>query len=83
MNVLNLLLPYRRINEEEALKAIRDCGLSPDDLAWRVTETGGFAFGRKSADAEPLPEAHVRCLTELMRKRRVRLAFIGWEAMER
>lgn len=82
MNLVTLLLPYRRTNEEEARNAIRDCGLSPDDLAWRMTENGGFAFGRKSADADPLPEAQVRCLTEWARKRRVRLGFIGWETTE-
>lgn len=80
--LISLLLPYRRIGEEEARNAIRDCRLSPDDLAWRVTEDGAFAFGRKSADADPLPEAKVRCLTEWARKRRVRLAFIGWETTE-
>jgi hypothetical protein len=80
--LLSLLLPYRRINEEDALSVIRACGLSPDDLAWRVTDKGALAFGRKSADADPLPESKVRCLTEWAMKRRVQLAFIGWETTE-
>lgn len=83
MNLLRLLLPYRRIDEDEAREAIRSCGLSPDDLAWRVTEDGTFAFGRKSPDAEPLSGNQVQCLTNWARKRRVRLAIIGWETAER
>jgi hypothetical protein len=77
--LLTLLLPYRRIDEEQALAALRACGFAPDDLAWRVTENGALAFGRNSAEADPLPEMKVRRLTEWASKRRAQLTFIGWE----
>ena len=39
---------------EEAANAIRKCGMSPDDVLWRVTEKGQVMFGRKSGDAPPM-----------------------------
>ena len=80
--LLRMLLPYRRATEDEARQAILDCGLSPDDLAWRVTEDGAFAFGRKTADANPPTEQQIRCLVDWPNSRRVRLAIIGWETTE-
>lgn len=77
--LLRLLLPYRRVTEDEAREAIARCGLSPDDLVWRVTENGAFAFGRKSPEADTLSEQQVQCLVDWATRRRVQLAIIGWE----
>jgi hypothetical protein len=55
------------------------CGVSPDSLAWRVTEDGAFAFGRKSPDAPPLPDGQAECLLKWATENRVEVRFIGWE----
>jgi hypothetical protein len=80
---LRLMLPHRATSQAEAQSQMRRCGLSPDVISWRVTEDGAFAFGRKSADAPPIPENQSDCLLKWAKDNRVEVRFIGWETDHR
>ena len=77
---IRLLLPYRPTTGVKAREAIVRCGISPDDIAWAVTRTGMFTFGRKSPSDPPLTEGQTECLLQWARENRVQVQFIGWEA---
>jgi hypothetical protein len=77
---LRMMLPHKATTRAEALSAMDRCGISPDSLAWRVTEDGAFAFGRKSADASPIHSRQRDCLLKWAKDNRVEVRFIGWEA---
>jgi hypothetical protein len=65
----------------EAEKAIKNCGMSPTDLSWTVSDDGSFAFGRKSPK-DPGPSfQQTECLTKWAKENRVKLGFIGWESV--
>src|SRR5215217_4217453 len=76
---LRWMLPYKEATSADALKAIQRCGISPDKTSWRVTDDGAFAFGRKSADATPIPDRDSDCLLKWANENRVEVRFIGWE----
>ena len=76
---LRLMLPHEEKTSAEALEAIQRCGISPDKISWRVTDDGAFAFGRKSADAAPIPDRESDCLLKWAKDNRLDVRFIGWE----
>jgi hypothetical protein len=76
---LRLLLPHKSTTSAAAVSAMRRCGVSPDAISWRVTQDGAFAFGRKSADATPIPDRQSDCLLKWAKDHRVEVRFIGWE----
>jgi hypothetical protein len=78
-SLLSLLLPYRRTTEEKAREALVRCGVSADDIAWKVGADGSFAFGRKHPEAAGLTEAQMQCLLDWARRERIKVAFMGWE----
>lgn len=80
---LRLMLPHKATTVTEARSAMQRCGVSPDHVAWRVTQDGAFAFGRKSADAPPIPDGQSDCLLSWAKAQRVEVRFIGWERGER
>lgn len=77
---LRLMLPHKETTSAEALATMRQCGVSPDRVAWRVTEDGAFVFGRSSANAPPLAFQQFDCLMKWATANRVEVRFIGWEA---
>jgi hypothetical protein len=79
---LRMILPHKTTTPAEALNAMQQCGVSPDNISWRVTEDGAFAFGRKSADALPIPDGQTQCLMKWARDNRVEVRFIGWKTDE-
>ena len=76
---LTALLPRQTTTAGEARQAISRCGGSPESMAWRVTDDGALAFGRKSADARPIADEVSECLLRWARTNRVEVRFIGWE----
>lgn len=81
-SMLRLLLPYRRTTEAKAQEAIVRCGISPDDIEWRVDADGSFAFGRKDPDSKNLTYEQVECLTDWACRERIRLGIIAWEGSD-
>lgn len=77
---LRLILPHKATTHAEAQLAMEQCGISPNSITWNVTEDGAFAFGRKSAEAAPLPDRQSDCLLRWAMDNRVEVRFIGWEA---
>ena len=77
--LLWLLLPYRRTTPEEAREALVRCGISPDEITWRVGKDGSFAFGRKHPDDSGLTYEQTSHLLAWARRRRIKVGFIGWE----
>lgn len=65
---------------EEAANAIRKCGMSPDDVLWRVTEKGQIMFGRKSGDAPAPSFEQVDCFMRWATENKVKVGFVAWEA---
>ena len=76
---LRHLLPQKSTTPAEALSAMQRCGVSPGTIAWRVTDDGAFAFGRKSAEAAPMADRQSDCLLKWAKDNRVEVRFIGWE----
>ena len=77
--LLSLLLPHKRTTEVKAREALKDCGISPNAIAWKVGADGSFAFGRKHPDADELTYEQTRCIVEWTRRERIKLSFIAWE----
>jgi hypothetical protein len=71
-----MMLPKKATSATEAMK---QCGIAADAIAWRVDTDGTFAYGRKSADAPPMPSQQNECLMKWVTDNRIKLAFIGWE----
>jgi hypothetical protein len=74
-----MLLPRHATTAAKARAAIERCGIMPDDIAWRVSADGTFAFGRKTADALTATEPQTKCLMQWAEDNRIKVAFIGWE----
>ena len=55
------------------------CGVSPEEIEWRVGADGEFAFGKKHPDAEDLTEEQIGCVLDWTRRERIKVGFIGWE----
>lgn len=77
--MIRAMLPRYGTNEADVRAALSGCGISSDSIAWSVGRDGIFAFGRKSADALPLPDEQNECLLRWVEKNRVKVGFIGWE----
>jgi hypothetical protein len=73
------MLPRHGTNEADARAALSGCGIPRASIAWSVGTDGTFAFGRKSADASPVPDEQSECLMRWVEKNRVKVGFIGWE----
>jgi hypothetical protein len=80
-SLVSLLRPYKPTTEETARQAMLRCGLSPDEIAWEVGEDGALVFGMKHPDAQTLSVEQFDCLIAWARRERVKLRFIGWEAI--
>ena len=78
-DMIRAMLPRHGTNEADARAALSRCGIAPDSIAWSVGPDGTFAFGRKSADAPPLPETQNECLMRWIENDRIKVGFIGWE----
>ena len=78
-DMIRALLPRHGTNEADVRVALSSCGIPLDSIAWSVSPDGTFAFGRKSADALPLPEEQNECLMRWVEKNRVKVGSIGWE----
>jgi hypothetical protein len=78
--LLRLLLPYRRTTETKAREALIRCGVSPDDIDWRVGADGSFTLGRnKHPEGEELTYQQMECLTDWVQRERIKFFIIGWE----
>ena len=78
-DMIGAVLPRHGTNVADAQAALSSCGIALDSLAWSVSPDGTFAFGRKSADAPPLPEKQNDCLMRWIEDDRIKVGFIGWE----
>ncbi len=78
--LLSLLLPRQRTTEAKAREAIIDCGINPDEVAWRVGDDGCFAFGKKHPEADGLTDDQTQRILDWARRERIKLGFIAWEA---
>jgi hypothetical protein len=78
--LLSLLLPRQRTTEAKAREAIIDCGINPDEVAWRVGDDGSFAFGKKHPEADGLTDDQTQRILDWARRERIKLGFIAWEA---
>ena len=78
-NLVRMMLPRHGTTAGEAQAALQRCGIAPDTIAWSVSADGTFAFGRKSADAAPMPQTQSECLMRWVEDNRIKVAFIGWE----
>jgi hypothetical protein len=78
-DLVRMLLPRNATTSVAAREALERCGIASDSIAWSVSADGTFAFGRKSADAAPWPEAQNDCLMRWIKENRIKVAFIGWE----
>jgi hypothetical protein len=76
---ISLLLPRQRTTEAKAREAIIDCGINPDEIAWRVGDDGSFAFGRKHPEADCLTDDQTQRILDWARRERIKLSFIAWE----
>jgi hypothetical protein len=79
LDLLTLLLPYRRTTEEQAREALVRCGVSPEAIAWTVGPDGSFAFGKKHPDAEFLSDEQVGRILDWTRRERIKVGSIAWE----
>ncbi|NII58982.1 hypothetical protein, partial [Sphingomonas aerolata] len=77
--LLSLLLPRQRTTEAKAREAIIDCGINPDEIAWRVGDDGSLAFGRKHPDADGLTDDQTQRILDWAGRERIKLGFIAWE----
>lgn len=82
-DLIRTLLPRHATTSAEARIALEQCGIIPDNIAWRVTSNGVFTFGRKSTDAAPIAEAQTECVMRWVAEKRIKVAFIGSELHER
>ena len=78
-DLVRAVLPHHSTTATEARAALLGCGIVPDSIAWSVSSDGSFAFGRKSADAPPMPDAQTSCIMHWVEENRIKVAFIGWE----
>ena len=78
-DAVRAVLPRHGTTATEARAAMLRCGIVPDGVAWSVSPQGTFAFGRKSADAPPMPEAQSRCIMHWTDENRIKVALLGWE----
>lgn len=65
---------------EEAADAVRKCGMSPDDVLWRVTEKGQVMFGRKDSNAPAPSFDQVDCFMRWATENKVQVGIVGREA---
>jgi hypothetical protein len=72
------LFPHRP-TDAEARAAILRCGVSPDRIAWRVTEDGGLVFGEKTENGPALPSSLTPCLMSWGKWNRVNVGFLIWD----
>lgn len=79
-NLIKMMMPSKPTTSEAARNAMKQCGIAPDSIAWRVTKDGAFAFGKKSPDAEFPSQAQSECLLKWAQENRVKVGFIGWES---
>lgn len=77
--LVRTLLPRKGTTAIEAKMAMELCGIEADAIAWSVEADGTFAYGRKSANAPPIPARHNECLVQWVTDNRIKFAFIGWE----
>ena len=64
---------------EEAAQAIRKCGMSPNDVLWRVTNKGEVMVGRKRGDATGSSFQQVDCFMRWATDDKIKVGFVGWE----
>lgn len=74
-SLLGLILPYRRTTAEEAEQAMLHCGISPDEIAWKIGDDGSFSFGRKHPDDDDLTYEKTSYLLAWARRRRIKVGF--------
>ncbi|WP_010219687.1 hypothetical protein [Sphingomonas sp. PAMC 26621] len=77
--MIRAMPPPQGTNSADARAALASCGITPDSIAWSVSPEGTFVFGRKSADAPPLPEKQSECLMRWIEKGGIKVGVIGWE----
>lgn len=78
--MIRTMFPRHGTSAADAQAALFHCGIAPDSIAWSVGSDGSFAFGRKSADALPMPGKQEDCLMHWINKNRIKVGFMGWEA---
>ena len=77
--MLSMLLPRKRTTADDARQAIIDCGINPQEIAWKVGADGSFAFGSNHLDADNITDAQIACLVDWARRERIKLGFIAQE----
>ena len=70
----------KAVTFHDAADAIRNCGMSPEDVLWRVTDKDEILLGRKRSDAPAPSFEQVDCFIRWANENRIKIAFVGWEA---